>query len=259
MAGDWIKVEVETPRKAEVLRIAEMLGISRRECMGLLVDYWAWLDANARTEFVPNLSRICLDSVLHCPGLAACLEAVGWASWSDDGWTMAVHNYSVHNGSSAKTRAYEQRKKKIQREAVPVLSRICPDDMGTREEKRREEYKKQERSPTKARKRATPIPDDFKISERVSTWAAEKGYTKLDQHLEAFLGKCRAKGYTYQDWDAAFMNCIREDWGKVNTAKVVQIPDKHGSHVAARLPDVGQKTEMPQAVRDVFAKLKFGA
>lgn len=132
MAGDWIKVETATAAKAEVLRMAEMLGIERRECMGLLFDYWAWLDENARTESVPNLSRSSLDKHLNCAGLAACLEVVGWASWSADGWTMTVGNYSRHNGASAKTRAYEQRKKKLQRESVPVLSPTCPVDKGTR-------------------------------------------------------------------------------------------------------------------------------
>lgn len=111
----------------------------------------------------------------------------------------------------------------------------------------------------KARKRATPLPDCFAVSERVKTWAAEKGYTKLDQHLEAFLGKCRAKGYTYLDWDEAFMNCIREDWGKVNASKVTQMPERHGSHVPARLPEFGPKTEMPQDMKGIFAKLKLGA
>lgn len=110
----------------------------------------------------------------------------------------------------------------------------------------------------KARKRATPLPDGFAVSERVKTWAAEKGYAKLDQHLEAFLGKCRAKGYTYLDWDEAFMNCIREDWGKVNVSKVTQMPERHGSHVPARLPEFGPKTEMPQDMKGIFAKLKLG-
>lgn len=145
MAGDWIKVECSTSRKAEVLRMAEMLGVSRRECMGLLLDYWSWLDANARTESVPNLSRKSLDDVLQCAGLAACLESVGWAKWSDDGWTMTVANYDHHNGSSAKTRAYEQKKKKNQREKV---SRICPDELGTREEKRRVTTEREKATPT---------------------------------------------------------------------------------------------------------------
>lgn len=260
MAGDWIKVETATASKTEVLRMAEMLGIERRECMGLLFDYWAWLDANARTESVPNLSRNSLDKHLHCAGLAACLEAVGWASWSDDGWTMTVTNYTRHNGASAKTRAYEQRKKKLQRESVPIVSPTCPANTGTRVREEIEKKEQIQQPPLKAaRKRATPIPDGFAISERVKTWADKAGHTRLDAHLEAFVGRATAKGYTYVDWDAAFMNCIREDWGKVNAGKVAQLPERHGSHVPARLPEFGPKTAMPETMRGVFAKMKIGA
>jgi len=65
-------------------------------------------------------------------------------------------------------------------------------------------------SPAKARK--TAIPADFGISDRVATWAVDKGHADLPQHLEHFIGKCKAKGYKYVDWDAAFMGAIREDW-----------------------------------------------
>jgi len=71
VAGDWIKVEQATLHKVEVLRMAELLGIDRRQMLGLLLDFWSWLDNNARTDSVPNLSRLSLDSVLHCPGFAA--------------------------------------------------------------------------------------------------------------------------------------------------------------------------------------------
>jgi hypothetical protein len=135
MAGDWIKIEHSTPDKAEVLRMAELLGISRRECLGLLVDFWRWLDANARTEFVPNLSRKCLDDVLNCPGFSAAYESVGWIEWDDKNTAARIVNFDSHHSQSAKTRAYEQKRKKKQREE---LSRICPENTGTREEKRRE-------------------------------------------------------------------------------------------------------------------------
>lgn len=62
----------------------------------------------------------------------------------------------------------------------------------------------------------TAIPDDFAISERVTKWAAEKGYSRLDERLESFIGKAKAKGYAYADWDSAFMESIREDWAGLN-------------------------------------------
>lgn len=66
-----------------------------------------------------------------------------------------------------------------------------------------------------SRKRAIALPTDFGISPRVDEWAAGKGFDRLDEHLEAFLSKARAKGYVYVDWDEAFMGCIREDWARV--------------------------------------------
>lgn len=74
----------------------------------------------------------------------------------------------------------------------------------------------------KAKKRPikTAMPDDFGISERVKTWAAEKGYGRLAQHLESFRSKAIAKAYTYADWDEAFMSAIRDDWAKLRSQPV---------------------------------------
>ncbi len=65
------------------------------------------------------------------------------------------------------------------------------------------------------RARATPLPFDFKISDRVKEWAKEKELNRLEDHLESFKGKCTAKGYEYVNWDAAFMGAIRENWAGI--------------------------------------------
>lgn len=70
----------------------------------------------------------------------------------------------------------------------------------------------------KARRRAPEkhlMPEDFCISPKVRAWAAEKGHTRLDMHLEAFVAKAHAKAYRYADWDAAFMEAVRENWAKL--------------------------------------------
>jgi hypothetical protein len=66
-----------------------------------------------------------------------------------------------------------------------------------------------------ASKRETPIPDDFAISESVKSWADANGHDQLDAHLANFIDSCRAKGYKYIDWDAAFRNAISKNWAKV--------------------------------------------
>lgn len=64
-----------------------------------------------------------------------------------------------------------------------------------------------------------PLPADFKISDAVRSWARRKGFDRLDEHLEAFCNKARAKGYRYADWDAAFMEAVRGDWAKLRETR----------------------------------------
>ena len=67
----------------------------------------------------------------------------------------------------------------------------------------------------KSKERKKPLPPDFEISDAVKKWAAKKGYTNLGEHLESFISKCKANGYLYIDWDAAFMNAIHDNWAKI--------------------------------------------
>lgn len=70
--------------------------------------------------------------------------------------------------------------------------------------------------PPRAKKpRQVPLPDGFEISERVRSWASNKGYTNLDARLEHFVSYAKRNGKTYADWDEAFMGAIREDWAKL--------------------------------------------
>ena len=62
------------------------------------------------------------------------------------------------------------------------------------------------------------MPIDFMVSEQVKAWAKQKGYSELEQHLEAFKAKCAANDYRYADWDAAFMEAVRNDWAKLRAA-----------------------------------------
>lgn len=65
------------------------------------------------------------------------------------------------------------------------------------------------------KRKKTAMPADFGVSERVSVWAAEKGYGRLAEHLDAFRRKVAANGYTAVSWDDKFMEAIREDWAKL--------------------------------------------
>lgn len=53
-------------------------------------------------------------------------------------------------------------------------------------------------------------------------WAKEKGFDGyLPAHLEKFLSSVKASGRRYVDWDEAFINCVRDDWGDVRRKALV--------------------------------------
>jgi len=70
--------------------------------------------------------------------------------------------------------------------------------------------------------RETPIPENFSISENVRAWAEEHGHDQLDTHLANFIDSCKAKGYKYRDWDAAFRGAISKNWAKCRPKAEVQ-------------------------------------
>jgi hypothetical protein len=62
---------------------------------------------------------------------------------------------------------------------------------------------------------AHQLPDGFAISDRVKRWARERGFGRLEERLEHFIGYAKRSGKRYADWDAAFESAIREDWAKL--------------------------------------------
>ena len=91
--------------------------------------------------------------------------------------------------------------------SVDVSGRQQTSPQNRIEENRTEESK---------RKRKTPLPKDFQISDNLRTWAKKNGHGKLNQHLGAFIIKAEKQDYRYVDWDKAFMDAIRNNWARVD-------------------------------------------
>lgn len=212
MAGDWIKVEVATLDKPEVMRMAELLGVKRDEMVGILFRFWVWLDRSTGNGVVTHASRFGIDEVMHVCGFGAALESVGWCLFDEAALTLTVPGFEKHNGNPAKTRALGRDRKREFDERKSNANTV------TREEKRIEEKSKGGKAST-ARARATPqktpLPDGFAISPRVQEWAVKAGHRNLDERLTHFIGKALANGYRYVDWDEAFMGAVRDDWAKL--------------------------------------------
>lgn len=88
------------------------------------------------------------------------------------------------------------------------------------------EEKRTPRAARTASPKKSPIPDGFTISDRVAEWASSNGHGHLTRHLEHFRSACKAKGYTYADWDEAFMGAIRKDWAGLNVPQARASPNR---------------------------------
>ncbi len=102
MAGDWIKFEVATSDKPEVWAIAGQLGIDPDAVVGKLLRVWAWFDQHTTDGNAPSVTSALLD---RCVGVTGFCKAVTLAGWMvDDGSTISLPNFDMHNGETAKKR-----------------------------------------------------------------------------------------------------------------------------------------------------------
>jgi len=68
-----------------------------------------------------------------------------------------------------------------------------------------------------------PLPDGWvpsaKTAERLGQEFGLRVPEDIDRYVAAFRDQCKAKGYKYFDFDAAFGNCVRGDWPKFRGGK----------------------------------------
>lgn len=134
---NWLKWCKGLARKREVLVLASLLNRDRKFIASSLMELWEWCDDNLDDvsfdgeDAIVSLgsvenARASIDEHGGIKGLADALSEPG-VDWLDlgNGTNVRFKRFKRNNGSTAKARASEQRKKAIQRR------QSCPDDMGT--------------------------------------------------------------------------------------------------------------------------------
>ena len=200
----------------------------------LYIGVWCEADREGRLEWRPrNLKRRYLpDDDVDIEALCQLLIDAGLVVIYGDGLayvpTFGKHQHvNPREAQSALPAPSEPKIDACTTRAPRVTDgdSTVSDAQGGREGK--EGKGKEHASGNASRKRApskTTLPEGFTISDRVRSWAAEKGHMRLEQHLESFRAKATANGYTYADWDAAFMEAIRGNWAKLPTGEAGAVP-----------------------------------
>ena len=114
MSGDWIKIEITTPDKPEVVAMATHLRVDQDAVVGKLLRLWGWANLNSENGEALPITEAFVDRLTNQRRFASALRHVGWLTGTDG--ALCFVNFDRHNGSSAKARAMENRKKASQRQ-----------------------------------------------------------------------------------------------------------------------------------------------
>lgn len=126
MAGDWIKIELVTPSKPEVARLAAAWGVERRAALGACVEFWCWASANCTNGALKDVDESVLDAIMF-RGFTAAMLQVGWLERKGD--TLRIPRFDSHLAGSAKERAAAQRRQQKRRAEASVASRSGHGDV----------------------------------------------------------------------------------------------------------------------------------
>ena len=136
MAGDWIKLQKDTPDKPEVLAIAARLGIDQDAVVGKLVRVWSWFDTHTTDGNATSVTFTFIDRLTGVTGFAEQVALVGWLE--QKGHELTLPNFDFHNGETAKKRAMGKNRTEKYRSNVESndvsVTKVLPEKR--REEKR---------------------------------------------------------------------------------------------------------------------------
>lgn len=123
MAGDWLKVEKDTPEKPEVLAIASILGISQGDAFLACFKWWRWLDSHCVDGNVPSVTSDMVSTIAGRSGFSDALVQVGWLHARSG--SLQVPNFDHHMGQTAKSRASTS--KRVRAHRASVTQRVTED------------------------------------------------------------------------------------------------------------------------------------
>lgn len=203
MAGDWIKLQKDTPDKPEVLAMASKLGLDSDAIVGKLVRVWCWFDTHTVDGNALSVTYSFLDRLSGVTGFAEQMESVGWLTQSDH--VLSLPNFDYHTGNTAKRRALTKNRVENVRSNVQSVTKALP-------EKRREEKIKNTSNTAPPDGVALPVWQDFlKTRKTKITDTALNGIRREAEKagitLETALQTCCTRG-----WQS-----FRADWAGVES------------------------------------------
>jgi len=199
MAGDWIKLQKDTPDKPEVLAIATRLNLDPDAVVGKLVRIWSWFDTHTVDGNAVSVTFAFLDRLTGVTGFSEQVALVGWLE--QNGHDITLPHFDFHNGETAKKRAMgKNRSEKHRSNALSDANSNASSVTNPSPEKRREEKSNTVAKATGGKPPMTPDEIIFSYGVPLLTNAGTP-----DKQARSFLG-----GLRKSHGDEALVNALRE-------------------------------------------------
>ena len=125
MSGSWLKVEIATPNKPEILEMSSILGIDPDAVFGKLFRVWSWFDEHTTDGHAPTVTILYLDRVVGVQNFCEAMIATKWMKKTEKG--ISIPNFTRHHTKPSKDRALANIRKAAQRERDKDVSRTDRD------------------------------------------------------------------------------------------------------------------------------------
>lgn len=232
---NWFKFEHATLRKPEVYRIAERLNVHRHHAVGMLCEWFAWVDQNALDGHAPYVTETSIDDIVGHSGFASTLLDVGWLQVRSG--SLVIPRFDRHLSQGSKTRAVSgERQRKHRAASVTSPSRSPRDRIVTRGDKRRENKEESTTAPTEKLFGVCETTDDTSWAnvDQDADWVSRKADFVAIWNDSA--NTCHlATADLPHVYDARFRECWRDpEWGaKAVSAlgRLARIPLWHGRKI----------------------------
>ena len=121
MAGHWIPWEFGLSRKREVVIIARVLGVSRREAAAMCMEVWEWASEQSIDGLIVGVTAGDVSDTVGIPGIGEAMEAAGWIRNGDG--LVQFPNWERFNARPAKVRLLDAERKRRERAAEAVSNK----------------------------------------------------------------------------------------------------------------------------------------
>jgi hypothetical protein len=240
--ADWIKVEVNSSQKIEVLTMADILDMDEHMVFGKLVVLWCWADANTIDGNAKGVTKRMINRVACNDKFADAMldPRVGWLIEGENG-NVSFSNFDRHNGKGAKKRASTAQRVKQHRENVTQSNDVSNTKSVTEAlpDKKREEKNNKDKLDWSATQMS-----DSEISEiKQLRKNAKSPITQrvIDQLAKQF-SLSRSRGYSNSDilneWSVKGWRSYKDEWMKIQPVIKNQDNNQEYDHEAARQAEI---------------------